>query len=370
MNNRILPWIVVLVVALVLIVLLWPRGPVEPPQVVKTATPRPSPTTVPPLPSPPPSEATPLPEIPTLPAAPPSVAPSPGIDELDVIFAELAPAVLAKDKERILDILNRMAAYGDRAVPRLVQLLNNPVNEDVSEFAALGLAKIGTPMALGELLNAIRNQEDPRLKKNLRDILCRIKNPAVIDQAIEGLLQDDVDWWSEDAGRILSSMGTTAVITRLLDRSQNVNEESQKRISSTLKQITNPEAIPALGKAIESGVLPSLQEGACNALAAIGTPEATQVLLDAARNAKETDRLERILSACRWISNEYAVQILDKALDDMTSASVRAAAANGLANYENEPIEAHLNRAYERETDPRAKQAIAEAIQRLAARSM
>ena len=110
--------------------------------------------------------------------------------------------------------------------------------------------------------------------------------------------------------------------------------------------------------------------GASNALAAIGTPEATQVLLDAARDAQETDHRERILFACRWLKNKDSVQLLEKALDDMSSASVRAAAANALANFENEPIAVHLARAYERETDPRVKEAITDAIQRLGARSM
>ena len=53
----------------------------------------------------------------------------------------------------------------------------------------------------------------------------------------------------------------------------------------------------------------------------------------------------------------------------MSDPLIRAAAANALGNFDNEPILAHLQTAYDRETDPRARQAIADAIQRIASRS-
>jgi HEAT repeat protein len=363
--------LLLLVAALILLILLWPPQMERQPVDVVRVAPAPSPTPIPPFPSPTAPVATPAAIEPT-PAEPvPSAIPSqPTIDDLDVLYAGLAPAVLAKDKRGVLEILDRMAAFGDRAVDRLTVLLNNPTDENVREYAALGLAKIGTPAALAKLLEAIRNQPDSRLKENLRAELRQMRSSAALDLVIDGLLQDSADWWFKDASSILSSMGTPEVVSRLLDASREAGEQHQGRLGATFTQITNPEAIPALGSALQAGAHPMIQEGASRALAQIGTPEATDTLLQAVRAVEENDHRERLLAAFDRLANKDSTQILQQALDDETNPAVRAAAANALGNNENEPVLAHLERAYERETDPRAKAAIARAIQRLGARSM
>ncbi|HQL62406.1 MAG TPA: HEAT repeat domain-containing protein [bacterium] len=373
MNNKAILFIVVLVAALVVFILLWPQTGTEPPEVKETPKQIASPTQVqPPTPLPvqTPAAAIQIEEGTTTVSVEPT--PEMSIDrQLDLLLADFAPTVLGspRDKAKLMDILKRMAAFGDAAVDRLAGLMHSPIDENVREFAAYGLALIGTPKALGELLKAIRNEQDPRIKDNLRAQLCKINNPACMEQVIEGLLQDSVDWWAEDAGKILTSLGGPSVVTSLLDWSGRVDDNYQQRIANTLSEIRNPEAVSALSDAIKPGVRPEIQTGAGNALAMIGTPEATQALLDAVKGQTDEEYRERILTACRHISNKDSVPLLDKALDDMSDPLIRAAAANALGNFDNEPILAHLQTAYDRETDPRARQAIADAIQRIASRS-
>ncbi|HOE11474.1 MAG TPA: HEAT repeat domain-containing protein [bacterium] len=373
MNNKAVLFIMVLVAALVVSILLWPQTGTEPPEVKETPKQIASPTQVqPPTPLPvqTPAAAIQIEEGTTTVSVEPT--PEMSIDrQLDLLLADFAPTVLGspRDKAKLMDILKRMAAFGDAAVDRLAGLMHSPIDENVREFAAYGLALIGTPKALGELLKAIRNEQDPRIKDNLRAQLCKINNPACMEQVIEGLLQDSVDWWAEDAGKILTSLGGPSVVTSLLDWSGRVDDNYQQRIANTLSEIRNPEAVSALSDAIKPGVRPEIQTGAGNALAMIGTPEATQALLDAVKGQTDEEYRERILTACRHISNKDSVPLLDKALDDMSDPLIRAAAANALGNFDNEPILAHLQTAYDRETDPRARQAIADAIQRIASRS-
>ncbi len=373
MNNKAVLFIMVLVAALVVFILLWPQTGTEPPEVKETPTPIASPTQVQaltPLPVQTPAATIQIEEGTTTVSVEPT--PEMSIDrQLDLLLADFAPTVLGspRDKAKLMDILKRMAAFGDAAVDRLAGLMHSPIDENVREFAAYGLALIGTPKALGELLKAIQNEQDPRIKDNLRAQLCKINNPACMEQVIEGLLQDSVGWWSEDAGKILSSLGGPSVVTSLLDWSGRVDDNYQQRIANTLSEIRNPEAVSALSDAIKPGVRPEIQTGAGNALAMIGTPEATQALLDAVKGQTDEEYRERILTACRRINNKDSVPLLDKALDDMSDPLIRAAAANALGNFDNEPILAHLQTAYDRETDPRARQAIADAIQRIASRS-
>lgn len=373
MMNKAVLFIVVLVAALVVFILLWPQTGTKPPELKETPTPIAFPTQIQ-LPSPLPVQ-TPAATFQVEEATTAvSVEPTPEVSidrQLDLLLAELAPTVLGKprDKAKLMDILNRMAAFGDAAVDRLAGLMHSPIDENVREFAAYGLALIGTPKALGELLKAIRNEQDPRIRDNLRAQLCKITNPACMEQVIEGLLQDSVGWWSEDAGKILSSLGGPSVVTGLMNWSGRVEENYQQRIGNTLAEVRNPDAVSALSNAIKPGVRSEIQTGAGNALAMIGTPEAAQALLDAVKGQTDEAYRERILTACRRITNKDSVQLLDKALDDMGDPLIRAAAANALANFDNEPILAHLQTAYDRETDPRARQAIADAIQRIASRS-
>jgi len=377
MNLRLILSIVLLVVALLLIILLWPRPAVKDIEVVKVPTQIASPTQVPPLPSPTPTaEAARVPataaEPTEVPAEPQPVAeesPTPQFDEIDALFADLAPAVVSKNKKRAMEVLDALAAAGNRSIEPLADLMNNAPDENVREYAAFGLAKIGTPEAVNELLDAIRNEKDERLKENLRALLRRTRNPGIVDTAFEGLLQDEENWWSKDAAGILGSIGTPKVVSRLVNTAGSVEGEYQARIASSLARIRNEDAIPALGESLSNDAPPVIVEGLSSALAGMGTPEATEALLNAVRDTTDQQKLESMWLAFRQLTNKEAVPLLDKALDDEDS-NVRAAAANALGHFENEPILAHLRAAYERESDVSVREAIERAIQRLGSRAM
>ncbi len=378
MNLRLASSIVLLVIALLMLILLWPGPPEEEEaEVVKVPTRSMSPTKVPLFPSP--TATTEIVRVPTKPVAPtvqpaeiqPTVeeSPTPAFDDLDVLFADLAPSVVNKDKERAMEVLDGLAAAGNRAIEPLADLMNNAPDENVREYAAFGLAKIGTPEAVQELLKAIRTEENDRLKQNLRALLRRTNNPAIVDLAMEGMLQDEEEWWTKDASSILGSIGTPEVVSRLAEQSRNVEGKYQARIASALGRITNEEAIPALAEALNRDVPSIVMDGVSSSLAGIGTPEATEALLNSVRNTQEEQRLNSMLLAFDLLMNKDSVPILQKALND-ENQYVRAAAANALGHFENEPILAQLREAYERESNERVKEAIQRSIERLGSRAM
>ena len=377
MNLRLALSIVLLVIALVMLILLWPGPPEEEAEVVKVPTRGVSPTKVPLFPSP--TATTEIVRVPTQPPAPtmqpaesrPTVeeSPTPAFDDLDVLFADLAPSVENKDKERAMEVLDGLAAAGNRAIEPLADLMNNAPDENVREYAAFGLAKIGTPEAVQELLKAIRTEENDRLKQNLRALLRRTDNPAIVDFAMEGMLQDEEQWWAKDASSILGSIGTPEVVSRLAEQSRNVEGKYQARIASALGRITNEEAIPALAETLNRDVPSIVIDGVSSSLAGIGTPEATEALLNTVRNTEEEQRLNSMLLAFDLLTNKDSVPILQKALND-ENQYVRAAAANALGHFENEPILAQLREAYERESNERVKEAIQRSIERLGSRAM
>jgi HEAT repeat protein len=99
-------------------------------------------------------------------------------------------------------------------------------------------------------------------------------------------------------------------------------------------QALGPAAVPHLEAALRSDDLPTRRASAANGLAAIGGARATQALVDRARAEDERYVVRRVAlrGAARALPPTKATTALDPVLRGARSASVRAAAADALAD--------------------------------------
>ncbi len=393
MNARYALISVVLVASVVItIVLLTPTKPktYDPPEVVSI----PVPTAVEPLaPSPiplPGTRITPLPGAPvvsetTIPeTAEPTLAvavepqPTPTLTDEEanqrvaLILSQFEDAVTSKDEAQIEELIAQLAALGDVVVGHLANLVKNHPDENVREYIAIALAKLGTQSAVGVLLAAVHEQADPRLKDNLRSILATVDNPAIIPRAIDGLAQRDLTWWHEDALAILLRLEPNGVAEALVQgyREQpGLTEAGEQRFLDAIAALQNAESVPYLSELLSDvNTEDTLRVIAAEGLAHVGTPEAVSHLLSQADDTLRIDLRAEYLDSVSGITNKNAVNVLLDRLQTPGAEDIRAAAALALAMDENEPTLDLLHSLYESEISPEVREAIADSVQNILTR--
>jgi len=94
--------------------------------------------------------------------------------ELENLAATLVPGNLAARR----DAVRQLAGRGGKAVPRLISLLQEPVENEVRWYAAVALVRIG-PQVIGPILDAISGNPDPRFRRYAAAALGHLGEPAV-----------------------------------------------------------------------------------------------------------------------------------------------------------------------------------------------
>lgn len=386
--------VVLVVLVVVAIVLLTPTKPKAPPGVASSPIPtptavealEPSPIALPdleisPVPDAPvasetviPETAEPTPAIAVPPQPTPTLTREEAIQKVALILSQFEDAVTSKDEAHIEELIAQLAALGDAAVSHLANLVQNHPDENVREYIAHALVKLGTPSAVSVLLSAIHEEADPRLKNNLRSILATVNNPEIIPLAIDGLAQRDLEWWHEDALAILLRMESAEVAEALVRgyREQpGLTEAGEQRFLDGIAALQDAESVPYLSELLSDvNTEDTLRVAAAEGLAHVGSPEAVSHLLSQADDTLRVDLRAEFLDSVSGIANKNAVDVLLNRLQTGGAEDVRAAAAYALAMDENEPTLQLLISIYNSEASLEVKEAIAATLQVYGTRQM
>ena len=321
-------------------------------------------------------DATPV--IPPTPALAMDVAPVPTLNAEQIqlrvleLISQFDGAVASGDKALTEELLHELLALRGPALDHLANFAAKHPNEDVREYAAIGLARLGTVEAVGALVTAIHQETNPRVKENLRTILRSVKNPDAIPALIEGIAQRDLTWLHEDAMAIMHSLeehGAAAALVQAYQEDVELTAAARDRVVEGIASLSDPSSLETLNAVFESdGADQTLQIAAADGLAHIGTPEAVTALLDEAGRTVQPELRNQYLEAVAEVTNKDAVPVLQETLENHTEPDARAAAALALAMDENEPTVERLRQLFEQETSEEVRDAIAASLQQIGAR--
>ena len=242
-----------------------------------------------------------------------------------------------------LPILGTLLAEHLRKYPapivyqRIASLLQQPNVSDESKAILLDLlSEIATPESLNQLINLAQQGEDLPLYLLILQAISRIgdnrwdgkfhkelspileaawSNPGITDQAFLNAI-------GKATASIGAPQGVNQLLTTLSGNNTTNDTEETNRIKQTvafevIPQVRNPDAVDILGAQLEKAPLgtPSF-EASLNALSGIGSPKATEKILDWAKDAQAdgartlTDSLSKIDDADS-LKNILAAQSLE-----------------------------------------------------------
>ncbi len=289
--------------------------------------------------------------------------------KLDELISQFAKAVESRNEAEINRIIQELVALGDISTEILGQYVIKHPDADVREYAAQALAQIGSVAAIGELLTAIHQETDMLIKENLRKTLRTVTNPAAISIAVEGLIQQDIVWWHEDAKFLLLSLEKYGSADALLEYYQNtpdLSADASERIRDALSSLQHESSIALLIDVLTaSGSDSDLRAAAAGGLASIGTPNAVETLLSQTTATSDADLRNRYLASISGITNKDCVDTLHNTLSSSAPDDVRVAAANALSMSQNEPSVQKLWDLYEKDPSEEVRQAIAATLERI-----
>jgi HEAT repeat protein len=263
---------------------------------------------------------------------------------IKILVEGMVSALKSGDGEKVDDYYEKLVQCGDESVSAMSELLVNNSDPNVQLTAAEILAEIGTPSAISELIYDTENVKDSELKEELSKLIGDVDNhkcwPVLRDAALT----------SEDPAVL---RGTQKAVSTLAEENivqdlsagygTSENSETKSRIANLIGSIRNADAAPSL-KEIAQADLPvdesALQQAALNALAGIGSGDATDFLLQ----VLSSDSPEKVYAASEAIEKvrtDEARAALLTAIQNPKSGLNEIAtmvAINSLANYPDEEV--------------------------------
>jgi len=198
------------------------------------------------------------------------------------VIAVLKNAAEQNDQAAIKRCLNELVAMGDDAIEPLLELIAQGDSE-AGLWAAEALARIGSPVAAGALLDTLAQTEDGPYKEELAKRISGITNHDSWPVLLDTLLETDDAMVVRAAGASLSKMADAPILDEIAARYEAAATKSEaERLAQLVSSITSPKATESLlslaGKTTDA-VQDSLQRAAVAALGKIGTPQSVSYLL-------------------------------------------------------------------------------------------
>jgi len=198
------------------------------------------------------------------------------------VIAALKNAAEQNDQAAIKRRLNELVAMGDDAIEPLLELIAQGDSE-AGLWAAEALARIGSPVAAGALLDTLAQTEDGPYKEALAKRISGITNHDSWPVLLDMLLATDDATVVRAAGASLSQMADAPILHEIAARYEAAATKGEAaRLAQLVSSITSPKAAASLlslaGKT-SAPVQSNLQRAAVAALGKIGTPQSVSYLL-------------------------------------------------------------------------------------------
>lgn len=243
------------------------------------------------------------------------------------------------DQALAAEKLRQFAAQGDAVIPELKTLLADPAPE-VARLGAEGLAIIGTPAALQELVDYLQalppNAEEQR--RELASVLAEQARNAESVPYWNALLEkaDLADDVRDAAISALAHSLTTADLKELGGRYAATQDEAARQTyADVVRQVEGPEYVPQLlalaGNPTAVTAPDPLTLAAWDTVAAIGTPQGVTQLLTWVDQVNG-DAATAMAHAIGMVRNPASLAILQQAAAT-GSPRQQAAAAGALKNF-------------------------------------
>ncbi|MBN1678639.1 MAG: HEAT repeat domain-containing protein [Anaerolineae bacterium] len=207
-----------------------------------------------------------------------------------------------------------------RAVPPLVQSMRHA--EHIATRAAVirALSKIGGPMVLRPLLDALNDDYVP-VRCAAAKALGALGNPEALEPLIHALAGPSA--LRADAAGALGSLGDSRAVEPLIAVLDNARDDVRCAAAAALGQIGYPDAVPALIPLLDDPAIVygrTVGETAAESLRQIGTLEALEAITAwehagklgglLGENVLDVDHLIASLQADDWDTRHYAANIL------------------------------------------------------------
>ncbi len=223
-----------------------------------------------------------------------------------------------------------LAAYraveGPRAKERLIQALHQDLDREVRWQAAAELEALRDPSAVPDLIEALEDR-DPLVRIGAAEALKGIPDPRALQPLIRALKDKDTGV-RRAATEGLGKIGDRAAVPALTRVLFHHDFQTRRRAAEALAKLKDPASGPALARTFTDWD-PKVRQVATNALVQFGDERVVPLLI-------------RRLRAWKPWTREHAARVL---------GGLKAAQAVG-----------PLTRALERESDPPAREAMAEAL--------
>jgi hypothetical protein len=209
-----------------------------------------------------------------------------------------------------------------------------PLVDDPESLASLGGTK-----EVQTLVRMIQQERDAGRKAWLSQVLSSVKNPAGRNELLSHYLHDVDAEVVEGARRSLATVGDANFVRGLETAYQTATELHTTRIAGLVREMRQPDALPALEEIINKvgiAIEDELSMAALGALSDAGTPFAVAALARRMERASSEDE-ERILSQAfnriERPGSDHELAAVANGHQDATKLATRIAAINALANY-------------------------------------
>jgi HEAT repeat protein len=263
--------------------------------------------------------------------------------------ALLRIAVDENDRTKIKQCLEELVALGDEAIAPLSNLMAGE-QSDAALWAAAALARIGTPLAAGTLLDRLAQTTDGSYKEELCKRVASIGNHDSWTFLLDTMIQATDSTVVRAAGTSLSAMADAPILDEVTARYDSATTEAEvDRLAQVVRNIRSPKATATLlSLAGDPSVPPQdgLQEAAIEALAKVGDAQSVSYLLrrlEACAPGQDTQVFNTIT---RIDSPEAQTSLLYAAAGnkEVSAEHGQTAAILALKNYPNEQTVALLER--------------------------
>jgi len=263
--------------------------------------------------------------------------------------ALLRVAIDEKDRDKIKQYVAELVALGDEAVAPLSKLMAEEEG-DAALWAATALARIGTPLAAGALLDRLAQTRNGLYKEELCKRAASVKNHDSWPLLLDTVMQSNDTAVVRAASTALSTLADAAVLDEVMVRYDAASTESEiERLNQLVRNLRSPkatEALLSLAGNPASAPQDSLQEAAIEALGKVADAQSVSYLLrrlEASGPGQDT----QIFNTITRIDNPEAQAALLYAAagnKEVSAEHGQTAAIYALKNYPNEQTVALLER--------------------------